>query len=109
MVHGENWVVQEHARTCVPHDFFHFLSHFRRVTVHQALGAGAFFLLERTLVQPHRGVLKKRAAFRAELAFGTVLVLAVNVNHGFNGFFLSRDSRVLINHPTSHCSFKGKT
>jgi hypothetical protein len=53
--------------------------------------------LEGTLVQTHLGVLKKFAAFRAEFTFASMLVLAVYVNHSFNGFFLSRDSRMLFN------------
>jgi hypothetical protein len=54
--------------------------------------------LEGALVQAHLCVLEQLRALGAELLFGFVLILAVYVNHGVDGFFLSRYSGVFSNH-----------
>lgn len=66
--------------------------------MNRAMCTRRFFLLEGALVQPHPRVLQKLGAFGTKLAFGFVLVLAVKVNHCFNGFFLAFHPRVLHSH-----------
>ena len=51
-----------------------------------AFAAGAFFVLERAFVKPHKSVLLKFAAFGAKFAVGAVVVSAVDFHHVSDSF-----------------------
>ena len=91
-------MVEQHTRTRVTHDSLGFLAFFRLIAVDQAMGAGCLLLLEGTLIQSHSSVFQKLGAFWAEFPFPPVFVLAVNLNHRFDGFFLPLHSRMFTCH-----------
>ena len=61
----------------------------------EAFAAGALLFLERALFQPHEGVGFEFGAFGAEFAVGAVVSLAVDVDHGFDGFLFAGYAWVL--------------
>jgi hypothetical protein len=100
--------MQQHPRTRVAHHYFYFGFHVGFVAVDGAFAAGCLALLEWALVEPHLRVLQKCSAFPAQLALGWVMVVvAVDVHHGFYGLFFSGNSRMFshwANSPSIHPS-----
>jgi len=64
----------------------------------RALGAGGLVLSEWTFVETNQGIVPKRTAFGAEFVLAPVVIVAVEADHGFNGFAFSFCSRMVIRH-----------
>ena len=101
MMESQTWVVQDHSLARVTHYYLRFLSFLRLVAVDGAMCAGCFLLLEWAFVQSHPCILQKIRAFRAQLSFSLMFVLAVNTDHGFDSLFLPFDSLMFRGQPIS--------
>ena len=103
---SENWMAREHSWTRVSHDFLCFLAFLGLVTVDWAVGTRCLLLLEGTFIQAHLGVFEECGTFCAQFTLSVVLVLAVDIDHGFDGFLLTFHPRVLFssNRQLNHSS-----
>ena len=88
----------KHAGTGVPHHSPNCLPHNGPVTMHRALGARRFVLLERTLVETPPGIIQKLSALKAKLVLGSMLAMTVNADHSLNGIVLPCHSRTVVGH-----------
>lgn len=89
-------MMHKHSGSSVPHDLLHFFLHIWLVTVDEAFAAGAFLLLERTLIQTHKRVILELGAFSAEFTMCSMMSFAVDMHQGFDGFLFAFYSGVLF-------------
>jgi hypothetical protein len=66
--------------------------------MHQTFAARGFLLLEGTFVQPHLGVLQQFIALLAKFTLAFMVIVAVYVNHCFNGLLFSFYSGMFSSH-----------
>ena len=74
-------MMNKHSWSSVPHNLADFLFHVGAVAVDDAFAAGAFFVLKRAFVEPHKCVGLEFGAFCAKLAVSSVVSFAVNFRH----------------------------
>ena len=70
MPYGKNRIVQEHARTRIPHHLAYLLAHGRLVAMHGASGATGFILAKLAMIQTLVGIIQQSLALRAERGNG---------------------------------------
>lgn len=88
----------KHAGTGVPHHGPDLLSHNRLITMHRALGARRFVLLERTSVETPPAIIQKLSALKAKLVLVSMLAMTIDADHSLNGIVFSNHSRMIVRH-----------
>ena len=70
MPYGHDGVVQEHARTGIPHNLAYLLAHGRLVAMHRASGATGLVLAKLAMLQTLVGIIQQGLALGAERSKG---------------------------------------
>ena len=70
MPYGHDGVVQEHARTGIPHHLAYLLAHGRLVAMHRASGATGLVLAKLATLQTLMGIIQQSLALGAERGNG---------------------------------------
>lgn len=87
---SQQWMVNEHARSRVAHDFLYAGALRRLVAVHGTVGTGRLVIAVGAFVEAHIGVFQELPAVRAQLVPWTIVVRgAVDADHPGHGQPLS--------------------
>ncbi len=102
--HCQNRMPTQHAGAGVPHHCPDLLPHLRLVTMHRALGARGLVSPERTSVKTSQCIVPKLTTLRAEFTLAPVVIVAVEADHGLNGFAFPLYSRIVAGHKSKALS-----
>jgi hypothetical protein len=86
------------ARARVSHHILDLLSHCWFITMHFAIGTVRLIFLEYASVETFLCIIKKLVALRAKFVMTFMLIMTVNMYHGFNSFSLPLHSALLDKH-----------
>ncbi len=98
MKQRQNRMLVKHAGTGVPHHDPDLLPHNGPVTMHRALGARRFILLERTFVEALPVIIEKLSALKAKLVLLSMLAMTIDAYHSLNSIVLPCHSRMVVRH-----------
>jgi len=87
-----------HAGARVPHHIPDLLSHRWFIAMHLAVVTGRLILLEWAPVETSFCIIKKFVAFRAKFVMSFMLVMTVDMYHGFNSFSLPPHPALFVKH-----------
>ncbi len=85
-------MAEDHARPHIAHHLSDFFPHGRFVAMNRAVAAGCFFFLERAMGEAQPGIIQKLPAIGAERSCRPMMIMAIDVDHRFNGFVFPRHS-----------------
>ena len=91
---AEQWVFPEHTWTGISHDDLDLFAAIALVAMNRALGAGRFFSSKSAPVQSQPGIVHQAFAFVAKVV--TMVIAAINKNHGLDGLEFACKPRVAL-------------
>jgi hypothetical protein len=95
-----------HAGAGVSHHILDLLSHRWFIAMHLAVGTGRLILLEWASVETSFCIIQKPDALRAKFVMSFMLIMTVDMYHGFNSFPLPPHPAFLSKHDEHLLSFK---
>lgn len=83
----KDWMMSDHFRSRISHDFSHSGPHIAFIAVNRTLTAGRLMGLKRAMTQSFSGIDQQLTTFPAKISLrSTVLFAAVDIHHRLDGF-----------------------